>query len=67
MELNTVSSFQPGDRIKFNGDGFHPVVTVQEVVDGYYILINANGDKFLRSVINTEIQFELLAGTGRVK
>lgn len=54
-----MSKFQPGDRIKFNGNGGHPVVTVQEAVDGYYILISVDGNKFLRSVINTEIQFEL--------
>lgn len=54
-----MNKFQPGDRIQFNGNEGYPVITVQEAVDGYYILINADGDKFLRSVINTDVQFSL--------
>ena len=59
MGWNTVNKFKPGDKIQFNGnDGYH-VITVQEVVGGYYILINAYGGKFLRPVISTETQFSL--------
>lgn len=54
-----MNRFQPGDRIQFNGEGVHPVITVQEAVDGYYILVNGEGDKFLRSVLNTDVQFSL--------
>lgn len=51
--------FNPNDQIVIADPKIKdaPVITVQEEVDGYYILVNPEGRKFLRPVDNVDETF----------